>query len=62
MLFLNLISVFLYKVTKARPNDKDAKAKYTECNKIVKKLAFEKAISVSDRCISDIIDFENICK
>lgn len=47
-------------VTKARPNDKDAKAKYTECNKIVKKLAFEKAISVSDRCISDIIDFENI--
>lgn len=49
-------------MTKARPNDKDAKAKYTECNKIVKKLAFEKAISVSDRCISDIIDFENICK
>lgn len=35
-------------VTKVRPNDKDAKTKYTECNKIVKKIAFEKAISVED--------------
>ncbi|CAH0690317.1 unnamed protein product [Spodoptera exigua] len=32
-------------VTKVRPNDQDAKMKYTECNKIVKKIAFEKAIS-----------------
>ncbi|XP_019874871.1 serine/threonine-protein phosphatase 5 [Aethina tumida] len=36
-------------VTKVRPNDKDAKAKYSECNKIVRKMAFEKAISVDDK-------------
>ncbi|KAK7598121.1 hypothetical protein V9T40_006356 [Parthenolecanium corni] len=48
-------------VTKAKPNDKDAKLKFSECSKIVKKLAFEKAISVSDKSISDIIDFESIC-
>nr|AHF45878.1 protein phosphatase 5 [Epicauta chinensis] len=35
-------------VTKVKPNDKDAKMKFTECNKIVKKIAFEKAISVED--------------
>ncbi|XP_066138283.1 serine/threonine-protein phosphatase 5 [Euwallacea fornicatus] len=35
-------------VTKVRPNDKDAKLKFVECNKIVKKIAFEKAISVED--------------
>ncbi len=35
-------------VTKVKPNDKDAKAKYTECNKIVKRIAFEKAIAVED--------------
>jgi len=33
-------------VYKRRPSDDDAKAKYTECNKIVKRLAFEKAIAV----------------
>lgn len=32
-------------VAKRRPNDKDAAIKYTECNKLVKKQAFEKAIS-----------------
>ncbi|XP_017768496.1 PREDICTED: serine/threonine-protein phosphatase 5 [Nicrophorus vespilloides] len=35
-------------VIKARPNDKDAKRNYTECNKIVKKIAFQKAISVKE--------------
>lgn len=47
-------------VTKARPNDKDAKMKYTECNKIVKKIAFEKAISVEDmkKCIADTINLD----
>lgn len=35
-------------VTRARPSDRDAKMKFTECNKIVKKIAFEKAISVED--------------
>lgn len=33
---------------KASPSDKNAKLKYTECNKVVKKLAFEKAISVEE--------------
>ncbi|XP_065216869.1 serine/threonine-protein phosphatase 5 [Planococcus citri] len=47
-------------VAKAKPNDKQAKAKYAECNKIVKKIAFEKAISVSDKSISEMIDFESI--
>ena len=50
----------ILQVAKARPNDKDAKAKYTECNKIVKKIAFERAISVNDKSVSDLIDFESI--
>lgn len=33
-------------VAKRCPNDKDAQMKYTECNKIVKKMAFERAIAV----------------
>jgi serine/threonine-protein phosphatase 5 len=33
-------------VAKRRPNDVDAKKKFVECNKIVKKIAFEKAISI----------------
>lgn len=47
-------------VTKARPNDKDAKLKYTECNKIVKKIAFETAISVEDtkKAIADTINLD----
>lgn len=51
-------------VTKARPSDKDAKAKYTECNKIVKKIAFEKAISVEDnkRNIADTINLDAMGK
>ncbi|XP_063387751.1 serine/threonine-protein phosphatase 5 [Cydia fagiglandana] len=36
-------------VTKVRPNDQDAKMKFNECNKIVKKIAFEKAISVDKK-------------
>ena len=36
-------------VTKICPNDKDAKMKYSECNKIVMRLAFEKAIAVDDK-------------
>ncbi|KAL1512939.1 hypothetical protein ABEB36_002438 [Hypothenemus hampei] len=47
-------------VTKVRPTDKDAKLKYNECNKIVKKIAFEKAISVEDnkKNIADTINLE----
>ena len=44
---------------KVRPNDKDAKLKWTECNKIVKKMAFEKAIAVDD-CKKSIADTLNI--
>lgn len=32
-------------VAKRRPNDEEAKKKFVECNKIVKKIAFEKAIA-----------------
>ncbi|CRK90452.1 CLUMA_CG004156, isoform A [Clunio marinus] len=33
-------------VSKRRPNDADAKKKFVECSKIVKKIAFERAIAV----------------
>lgn len=33
-------------VSKRRPNDSEAKKKFVECNKIVKKMAFERAIAV----------------
>lgn len=51
-------------VTKVRPNDQDAKMKYTECNKIVKKIAFEKAISVDKKevNIADSINLEAMSK
>ncbi|KAM3960527.1 protein phosphatase D3 [Aphomia sociella] len=47
-------------VTKVRPNDQDAKLKYNECNKIVKKIAFEKAISVDKKevNIADTINLD----
>ncbi|XP_012139319.1 protein phosphatase D3 isoform X2 [Megachile rotundata] len=49
-------------VTKARPNDKDAMLKYTECSKILKMLAFEKAISVeaNKKNIADMINLEEM--
>ncbi|KAG8223861.1 hypothetical protein J437_LFUL005424 [Ladona fulva] len=49
-------------VTRARPNDKDAKLKFTECGKIVKKIAFEKAISVDDtkKSIADSINLDQM--
>lgn len=47
-------------VTKARPNDKDARTKFNECNKIVKKIAFEKAISIDSKNVADTIDIENM--
>jgi len=48
----------------ARPGDKDAKAKYAECNKIVRKIAFEKAIAVDDnkKSVSESIDVDAISK
>lgn len=50
-------------VAKRRPNDKDAAMKYTECNKLVKKQAFEKAISndALDKTLAEIhSDLESI--
>ncbi|KAL1110136.1 hypothetical protein AAG570_008213, partial [Ranatra chinensis] len=49
-------------VCRARPHDADAKMKFNECNKLVKKLAFEKAISVNDqrKSIADTIDFDSM--
>ncbi len=45
-----------------KPSDKDAKAKYQECNKIVKRIAFEKAIAVEDnkKSIVDALKIENM--
>ena len=37
------------RVSKVRPNDKDAKAKFTECRKIVQQIAFNKAIAVDEK-------------
>lgn len=49
-------------VSKACPNDKDAKMKFTECSKLVKKLAFEKAIAVDEvkKSVVDSINFDSI--
>ena len=45
-----------------RPNDKDAKMKYQECNKIVKQKAFERAIAGDElkRSVVDSLDIENM--
>lgn len=53
-----------FQVTKLRPNDKDAKLKYVECNKIVRQLAFAKAISVEDtkKNIADTINLDAMSK
>jgi len=49
-------------VAKAHPNDRDARMKFTECNKIVKRIAFEKAISVADtrKSVVDQINLESM--
>lgn len=50
-------------VAKRRPNDRDAAMKYTECNKLVRKQAFEKAISndVPEKTLAEIhSDLESI--
>ncbi|XP_048577140.1 serine/threonine-protein phosphatase 5 [Nematostella vectensis] len=47
-------------VVKFHPSDKDAKAKYTECKKIVQRQAFEKAIAAEEKLVSDSIDVDAI--
>ena len=50
-------------MVKVRPNDKDAKSKFNECNKIVRMQAFQKAIAVdSDRSVADAIDLDGMSK
>lgn len=51
-------------VVKTRPNDKDAMEKFKECEKICKKIAFEKAIAVEETNKSawDAIDIESLRK
>lgn len=60
----SLFNIVIFQVTKVRPNDQDAKMKYNECNKIVKKIAFEKAISVDKKevNIADTINLDAMSK
>lgn len=49
-------------VTTARPNDKDAKVKFVECSKIVKRKAFENAIAVEEtkKSVADSLNLETM--
>ena len=51
-------------VKKVRPKDKDAIQKYEECNKIVKWMAFQKAIAVDTTytSVADSINLDTIGK
>lgn len=52
-------------MAKCRPNDKDAKLKFTECSKIVKMRAFERAIAVDkpEKTLSEMFrELEDISK
>lgn len=55
------INMFL-QVYKVRPNDPDAKKKFTECNKIVQRIQFERAIAVekTERSIVDSINLDSM--
>lgn len=60
---LSFCFLLILQVVKVRPSDKDAKAKYTECNKIVKMNAFAKAIAVNDsKTVADTLDLSTMCK
>ena len=50
------------RVSKVRPNDKDAKAKFTECRKIVQQIAFNKAIAVDEKTtsVAENLDMESM--
>ena len=50
-------------VVKLKPADKDAQAKFKECDKVVKALRFAKAISQPDEddvCVADSIDLSTM--
>ena len=50
------------RVSKVRPNDKDAKAKFTECRKVVQQIAFNKAIAVEEKSasVAESIDVDSM--
>jgi len=50
------------RVYKVKPNDADAKKKFTECKKIVQQNAFQKAIRVEEetKSIADTLDIESM--
>lgn len=65
--FMSDINNFILKfpqVTTARPNDKDAKTKFLECSKIVKRKAFENAIAVEEtkKSVADSLNLETMSK
>ena len=45
-----------------KPSDKDARTKFNECSKIVKRIAFEKAIAVEEKPVSETIDLDSLSK
>ena len=49
-------------VVKVVPKDKDAQSKFTECSKIVRRKAFEKAIAVEDKGKTLAVTAEDIDK
>lgn len=52
-------------MVKARPRDRDAKEKFTQCRNMVRRLAFERAIAVDDSTggsVADSIDIDSMSK
>ncbi|XP_070180925.1 serine/threonine-protein phosphatase 5-like [Littorina saxatilis] len=48
-------------VVTVRPSDKDASARYSECDKVVKRIAFERAIASEDtKCMADQINIDTM--
>ena len=48
-------------VAKAKPSDADAQKRFKECEKIVRKIAFEKAIAVDDKeSVVETIDLDSM--
>lgn len=54
----------IFKVRQFRANDKDAQKKYEECQKIIKRIAFEKAIACNHATtsVADSINLDNFGK
>ncbi len=44
------------------PGDKDAQAKFKECDRVVKRILFEEAISMNhvSECVADTIDADSM--